>query len=161
MSELRLTGTGLREIKESGEELKVALTLSGGGTRAMYFHLGVLRYLAERDLLEKVRYVSTVSGGTLFMGLVFHLNNYKWPTSTQFLEQVRPRLIDLLAGKDLQLRALAGLLLPWNWRYLPFRANVLATTIANTWGVAAPISRLPDFPVWAINATTIETGHRW
>src|SRR5262249_37034535 len=44
---------------------------------------------------------------------------------------------------------------------LPFRANVLATTIAKAWGVGAPISHLPDSPVWAINATTIETGHRW
>ena len=117
--------------------------------------------ISRKEIYLKSFAMSTVSGGTLLMGLLFHLNDYKWPTSKQFLEQVRPNLIDLLADKDLQLRALARLLLPWNWRYLPFRANVLATTIAKTWGVAASISRLPDSPVWAINATTIETGHRW
>jgi predicted acylesterase/phospholipase RssA len=43
---------------------RIALTLSGGGTRAMGFHLGSMSYLDRVGLLEKVRIMSTVSGGT-------------------------------------------------------------------------------------------------
>ena len=43
---------------------RIALSLSGGGTRAMGFHLGTLSYLDRVGLLEKVRILSTVSGGS-------------------------------------------------------------------------------------------------
>lgn len=139
----------------------IALTLSGGGIRAVLFHLGVLSCLAEKSLLERVRYVSTVSGGTLLAGLVFKLNGYQWPSSQQFRGSVVPALKRVLSTTNLQRSALIRLLYPWNWRYLPFRANVLASTIAHVWGISEPISRLPPTPIWAINATTVETGRRW
>jgi len=43
---------------------RIALSLSGGGTRAVGFHLGTLSYLDRVGLLEKVRMLSTVSGGS-------------------------------------------------------------------------------------------------
>ena len=43
----------------------VALALSGGGARAMAFHLGCLRALHDRRILPKVRVISTVSGGSV------------------------------------------------------------------------------------------------
>jgi len=43
---------------------RIALTLSGGGTRAVGFHLGTLSYLDRVGLLENVRMLSTVSGGS-------------------------------------------------------------------------------------------------
>lgn len=43
----------------------IGLALSGGGARAMAFHLGCLRALHDRGILEKVRIVSTVSGGSV------------------------------------------------------------------------------------------------
>lgn len=48
---------------------RIALALSGGGIRAMAFHLGMLKFLAERSLLEEIHRVSTVSGGSLLVGL--------------------------------------------------------------------------------------------
>ena len=52
--------------KPSGPpETFVTLALSGGGSRAMAFHLGCLRALHDRGLLEKVRVLSTVSGGSV------------------------------------------------------------------------------------------------
>ena len=48
----------------------IALVLSGGGIRAMAFHLGVLRRMAEQGLLERVSHLSSVSGGSLIVGLV-------------------------------------------------------------------------------------------
>lgn len=43
----------------------IALALSGGGARAMAFHLGCLRRLHELGLLERVRTISSVSGGSV------------------------------------------------------------------------------------------------
>ncbi len=49
---------------------KIALSLSGGGYRAASFHLGSMHYLNhvkldEKPLLENVKIISTVSGGTI------------------------------------------------------------------------------------------------
>lgn len=46
-------------------EAFIALALSGGGARAMAFHLGCLRALHDRRILGKVRVISTVSGGSV------------------------------------------------------------------------------------------------
>lgn len=43
----------------------ITLALSGGGSRAIAFHLGCLRALHDRNLLDKVKVVSTVSGGSV------------------------------------------------------------------------------------------------
>jgi len=44
---------------------KLGLALAGGGFRASLFHLGVLRRMAELDLLRYVEVLSTVSGGSI------------------------------------------------------------------------------------------------
>lgn len=44
---------------------KVGVALSGGGFRASFFHLGVLAFLAERDILRHVDVLSCVSGGSI------------------------------------------------------------------------------------------------
>jgi len=43
----------------------VGLALSGGGARAIAFHLGCLRALRDRGVLDRVRVISGVSGGSL------------------------------------------------------------------------------------------------
>lgn len=48
---------------------KLGLALSGGGFRASLFHLGVLRRMAELDLLRHVEVLSTVSGGSIIGAL--------------------------------------------------------------------------------------------
>jgi predicted acylesterase/phospholipase RssA len=47
----------------------IGLALSGGGSRAVAFHLGCLRALHDRGLLDRVRVVSGVSGGALMTAL--------------------------------------------------------------------------------------------
>jgi hypothetical protein len=56
---------------------RVALALSGGGFRASLFHLGVLKRLAEVNLLSRVEVVSTVSGGSIF-GAFLVLRWQRW-----------------------------------------------------------------------------------
>ena len=41
------------------KEIKIGLALSGGGMRATLFHLGILKWLAEMELLENIEHTST------------------------------------------------------------------------------------------------------
>jgi NTE family protein len=50
---------------------KIGLALSGGGSRAIAFHLGCLRALHRLGLLDRVAVISTVSGGSV-IGACFH-----------------------------------------------------------------------------------------
>jgi NTE family protein len=50
---------------------KIGLALSGGGSRAIAFHLGCLRALNQLGLLDRVVILSTVSGGSV-IGAYFH-----------------------------------------------------------------------------------------
>lgn len=53
----------------SAQEPYVALALSGGGSRAIAFHLGCLRALNDLGILQKTRVMSTVSGGSVIGAL--------------------------------------------------------------------------------------------
>lgn len=46
-------------------KIVIGLALSGGGSRAIAFHLGCLRALHDRGVLEKVELLSGVSGGSV------------------------------------------------------------------------------------------------
>jgi len=48
---------------------KIGLALSGGGSRAIAFHLGCLRALHDRGILERVDVLSGVSGGSVIAAL--------------------------------------------------------------------------------------------
>ncbi|MCY3688410.1 MAG: ThiF family adenylyltransferase [Gammaproteobacteria bacterium] len=48
----------------------IGLSLSGGGSRAVAFHLGTLRALEDLKLLDEVEVISAVSGGSVLTGLL-------------------------------------------------------------------------------------------
>ena len=140
--------------------MKIGLALSGGGLRATAFHLGVLARLAEQDRLEDVTFLSTVSGGSLCIGLVYANSDFGWPTSRRLIDQVIPRGRELLTTQDLQL----GLI----WRTLKSplsifetRADDLSALLRKRWGITASLHDLPKYPRWMINATCYETGKNW
>jgi NTE family protein len=139
----------------------IALALSGGGIRAMVFHIGVLRHLAERGLLESVKKVSTVSGGSLLVGLLLQQNGLRWPTSEQFLSRTLPSMRKDLCTRSLQWGSVRQLWNPGNWRFLLSRANLLALALENEWHVQGVLSDLPETPDWSINGTTAESGKRF
>lgn len=140
---------------------RIGLALSGGGVRAMAFHGGVLRWLAETNRLERVTHLSTVSGGSLLTGLVFKLAGWKWPTSAEYLGTVLPAARKLLTTVSVQSSALQRLLRPTNWRYVLSRANIISQSIEREWGIDARLGDLPKAPDWSANATTAETGKRF
>lgn len=139
----------------------ISLALSGGGIRAMVFHLGVLRVLAERGLLEEVHRISTVSGGSLLIGLMLKEAEMQWPTSTQFLNEIYPTLREKLCSRSLQWGAVRQLLKPQNWQFLFSRANLLALVLKQEWEIIEYLDNLPQTPEWSINGTTAENGKRF
>ena len=65
-SELRSTTDAARTPAEDPFGAHdVGLALSGGGSRAIAFHLGCLRALRDMELLEHIDTISTVSGGSV------------------------------------------------------------------------------------------------
>ena len=140
----------------------IALALSGGGVRAMVFHLGVLKLLAERRLLEHVRRVSTVSGGTLLFGLAAarSLNALGRPPMSSLRRCTRDcaSVSASAACNGVQVRQLS---MPWNWRFLLSRANLLALALREEWGIREKLSDVPTVPEWSLNGTTAETGKRF
>lgn len=141
---------------------KIGLVLSGGGIRAVLFHAGVLRWMAENSLIENVEHISSVSGGSLFVGLVYHFSNYKWPSSDQYLNSVLPQLKFLMVKKSLQKDSMKRLISKLkNWKFCLSRANIVSQSIERLWEVNATMGCLPQKPIWSINGTTAEDGRRF
>lgn len=127
----------------------------------MAVHMGVLRYMAERGWLDRIGRVSSVSGGSLAMGLVIAQAGRAWPSSEAFLGSVFPAVRELMCTRSLIWDALSQLKSPGNWRYLLSRANLLGKALGEHWGLDFPMRDLPKVPVWSINATTAESGKRF
>jgi NTE family protein len=140
--------------------MKLGLALSGGGFRATVYHLGVLARLASEGRLEEVTHLSTVSGGSLCIGLVYALSEFRWPSSQAYLETVMPQARQHLLGDDFT----AGLL--WRllrrpWSIFETRADDLSALLKKHWSVSIALRELPAHPRWMINATCYETGKNW
>lgn len=127
----------------------------------MVFHLGVLKALAEQSKLENVQQISSVSGGSLLIGLIFQQAQWQWPSSTQFLHDILPTLHAKLCQRSLQWGAARQLIDPRHWRFLLSRSNLLALALEKEWQIQGTLADLPDSPIWAINGTTAETGKRF
>lgn len=140
--------------------MKIALALSGGGFRATVFHLGVLARLAEQDLLGDVTFLSTVSGGSLCIGLVHAKNDFSWPTSNEYIQKVLPEARTILTTYDLQ-KSMIFRILGTFWTILETRADDLSDLMRRNWGITANLEDLPKNPRWMINATCYETGKNW
>lgn len=140
--------------------MRIALALSGGGFRATVFHLGVLSRLAEEDQLENVTYLSTVSGGSLCAGLVYALNNFRWPSSKEYKDKILPQAREIMVTKDLK-RAMITRALTRILEITDSRADDLSELLQEIWGVNIALKGLPERPRWMINATCYETGKNW
>lgn len=145
----------------TNQERKIGLALSGGGIRAAIFHSGVLKCLAEKGMLEQVSFISTVSGASLLMGLVYTFAGNKFPSSKEYLENIFPKIEELLTTKDLQAKAIKSLLSPKNWGDFLNRGNIVANELKSYWGIKGNLQDISDYPRWVINGTTRETGKCW
>ena len=157
----------------------VGLALSGGGSRAVAFHLGCLRALRDRGVLDRVRVVSGVSGGALMTGLwaygpdhfeefdraaceLLHLGLERRILRRALFSRRMPQaLASSLLGASTAAaarigRRSGGAPLP-RWRS---RTDALADVLANTFdGAAMGTDRHASGLDVVINACDLRTGH--
>ena len=139
--------------------MKIGLALSGGGNRAGVFHAGVLLALAKRNLLEKVSFISSVSGGSLLVGHIFKFNNYQWPKSKEYIEIIFPLIKKTYISYDLQQKITKNV---WKrpWKFFN-RLKCFYNILKKDFGITENLQDLPDYPRWSINANCLQTGKSW
>jgi len=141
------------------ETSRIGLALSGGGIRASIFHLGVLQYLAEANLFSQIANISSVSGASLAMGVIFAVNGNRWPRQDEFIHTTIPRVREIILHNNIQATAIRRL--PFLPQYWGNRVKLLARMLEEKWGVCGTLQDLPHFPYWEINCTTFETGRNF
>jgi len=146
---------GVAEQPEQG----VALCLSGGGYRAMLFHVGALWRLNELGWLAKLDRVSSVSGGSITAGVLgLHWSSLEFSSGVARNfddELVAP--VRALAGETIDVWAvLAGILIPGK-----SVAQMVAAAYRKHLFKTATLQALPDAPRFVINATNLQTGVLW
>jgi NTE family protein len=135
---------------------KIGVALSGGGIRATIFHLGVFKYLAEARQMESITHVSSVSGASLCVALIYAHHNNRWPSSGDFLDKTLPAIEKTILGADIQKTAL--LRLPLSPAYWDNKAALIAKVLRDKWHITGTLQDIGDTPVWDVNCTTFETG---
>jgi NTE family protein len=146
--------TPLADGKPRGPLPGIGLAVSGGGYRAMLFHLGAFLRLYEVGLLKEIDRISSVSGGSITSAMVA----LKWKKIQSrddfFQEVVKP--IRRLAYVPIDIPCiLAGLVSPWTVSHF--------VALAYRWFLFgnATLQDLPSKPEFVINATNVETGVLW
>jgi NTE family protein len=137
----------------------VALCLSGGGYRAMLFHVGAIWRLNELGYLTKLDRVSSVSGGSITAGVLglnwrklqFDDDGFAGNLDEQFVQPLR-KLASKTIDKDAVFR---GILLPGT-----IAERVAGAYRKHVFGKAG-LQDLPDKPRFVLNATSIQTGSLW
>ncbi|HUE69489.1 MAG TPA: patatin-like phospholipase family protein [Pirellulaceae bacterium] len=151
----------------------IGLCLSGGGYRAMLFHVGTLWRLNELGLLSRIDRISSVSGGSITAGaLGVGWKDFSWNqdktqvTAASFREHfVEP--VRRLARQTIDLAAIGwGILSPFSsigdqiadaYDETLFHGATLAD-LPDDWSASVPRSGGPRL---VINATNVQTGSLW
>jgi predicted acylesterase/phospholipase RssA len=79
---------------------RIGLALSGGGFRATLFHLGMIRFLREANILPAVTHITSVSGGSI---LAAHLV-LNWARYTDSLKEFDAAAAELIRFVQLDVR---------------------------------------------------------
>ena len=137
-------------------EAGMALCLSGGGYRAMLFHVGVLWRLNEAGLLRGLRRISSVSGGSITAGVLgrnWSELDFEGEVAAGFQDAlVSP--VRSLARTDIDVSGvLGGALSPWT-----SVAERVEKVYDRTLFRGATMQDLPDEPRFVFNATNLESG---
>lgn len=141
-------------------EAGIALCLSGGGYRAMVFHVGVLWRLNELGYLPKLARISSVSGGSITAG-VLGLN---WNRLAFGPNGVSDKLVELIvkpiramAARNIDVGSvIAGILMPGSI------SDMVANKLDDELFHGATLQALPDDPPrFVINATNVQSGALW
>lgn len=75
----------------------IGLALSGGGSRAIAFHLGCLRALNDLDLLTRLQVLSSVSGGSILAGMYAYTSDSFQEFDSRVVQLLRSGLVGDIA----------------------------------------------------------------
>jgi NTE family protein len=150
------------DARDGPPQKGIALCLSGGGYRAMIFHVGALWRLNEAGLLGKLARVSSVSGGSItaavlgmnWGGLAFDPAGVATKFDTQLVDPIRG-----LADRTIDQGAvIGGILLPGTISDKVAKAYEKHLFKDRTLQNLPPEGAGPRF---VINATNVQTGSLW
>jgi NTE family protein len=136
----------------------IGLCLSGGGYRAMLFHLGTLWRLHQWGLLDKLARISSVSGGSITSAVLAlawdRIHDGAHPDAAFVHNVVDPvrALARITIDKPSIIR---GLLLPGS------SSDQIVKAYAKHLFGGATLQSLPDAPRFVINATNLQTTTLW
>ena len=139
----------------------IGVTFSGGGFRATFAALGVVRYLADAGVLGDLRYSSSVSGGSVANGMLAT----RWPALRE--RQFSPAAVDeLVIGplvKHVVASSLKTKLIRNMWRAAgrKNRTDVLAWAFDDWLFDKAELESLDPECRWIFNASNLVTGTRF
>ena len=135
----------------------VGLCLSGGGYRAMLFHVGSLWRLYEAGQLYTVQRISSVSGGSITSAVLALAWKYLAFDGDPVPFEARvAKPIRTLASRTLDAEAIiGGILVPGS----------IGERVAEAYDKylfhGATLQDLPDTPRFVINATNVQSGVLW
>jgi NTE family protein len=142
-----------------GPQQGIALCLSGGGYRAMVFHLGALWRLNELGYLQRLARVSSVSGGSITAGVLgMKWNRLAFSTAgvaARLVEEVITPVREMASTTIDVVDVLKGIFLPGT------AAEHVAQSYRSHLFGTATLQDLPDTPRFVINATNVQSGALW
>lgn len=140
-----------------GKEAGTALALSGGGFRAVLFHVGVLWRLNETGVLPRLSRISSVSGGSIAAGLLAvcwsRLAFDGQGVATNFGAEVVAPLRDFCSRNIDVPSVLSGALNPFKTA-----GEEVADEYRKHLGMGVSLQALPDAPRFVFNSTNYATG---
>lgn len=147
-----IPGDGQTDL-ESG----IGLCLSGGGYRAMLFHVGALWRLRETGLLTQLDRISSVSGGSITSAvLALGWEKLAAEEGSEIFEQVIANPLREFASQTVDESAIAlGILAPGSI------GERVASALSEHLLGDATLQDLPDEPRFVINATNLASGVLW
>jgi NTE family protein len=146
-------------LKPRKLEEGIGLSLSGGGYRAMLFHLGSFYRLNELGLLPKIKRIASVSGGSLAAAtLAVGWNKLRFGTDgiAENLTSVVARPILELSRKTIDTKAIAFGMLPGL-----SAAKIAAYYYDKFLCHNAKLQDIPESPKFVFIATNLQTGSIW
>src|SRR5690242_5101778 len=134
------------ETTDQGPEPGIGLAISGGGYRAMLFHLGAFLRLFELGLLQRLTRISSVSGGSITSAKVA-LEWDRLQTRDDFFQNVVAPIRRLASSTIDWPCVAAGILLPGDV------AHYISFAYRRFLFGDAMLTDLPASPEFVINAT--------
>ena len=154
-------GDKLRPAAPAPSANPIGVTFSGGGFRATLASLGVVRLLADIGRLQDLRYVSSVSGGSVANGAIA----VAWPelrrrgyTTAAVDELVIDPVVKRISGKSLKMSLVRGL-----WRTIGpgTRTELLAKRFDQWFFDELKLEQLDPEVRWIVNGANLVSGARF